>query len=43
MNSIKAEIIPDILLDPGTKIRYVRGQLLGKVIREELKQCNLAK
>ncbi|EFX62509.1 hypothetical protein DAPPUDRAFT_336854 [Daphnia pulex] len=30
MNSIMLEIIPDILLDPGTKKRFVRGQLLGK-------------
>jgi hypothetical protein len=45
MNSNKPvpepEIIPDILLDPGTKKRYVRGKFLGKV-RGKFKQCNLA-
>ncbi|EFX62508.1 hypothetical protein DAPPUDRAFT_120158 [Daphnia pulex] len=38
MNSIMLEIIPDILLDPGTKKRYVRGQLLGKSLMELLKR-----
>ena len=29
------DIIPDVLLDPGTKKRYIRGKFLGKV-REKI-------
>jgi hypothetical protein len=43
MNSNKPaepEVIPDILLDPGTKKRYVRGKFLGKV-RLNIQQCEV--